>query len=182
MAPLLARRLRDIGFSKGLRALFIRISIMGKVLKDLKTVQKDLKDLLESQPLAVLATQNKGNPYANLVAFAFSEDLKSLFFATTRATRKYANLTADKRVAMLADNRSNQASDFRQAKAVTVRGRAEEIDKDRGKRFLEIYLTRHPQLEEFVTAPSCAFLRIRVDTYYLVTHFQDVIEIHVTES
>ena len=155
---------------------------MGKVLKDLKTVRKDLKDLLESQPLAVLATQNKGIPYANLVAFAFSDDLKCLFFATTRATRKYANLTADDRVAMLVDNRSNQPSDFRQAKAVTVTGRAEEIDKKREKKFLDIYLTRHPHLEEFVTAPSCAFLRIAVDTYYLVTRFQDVIEIHVTPS
>jgi len=145
-------------------------------------VKKDLKNLLESQPLAVLATQNNGNPYANLVAFAFSDDLKSLFFATTRATRKYANLTADHRVAMLVDNRSNQATDFRQAKAVTVSGRAEEIDKKREKKFLDIYLTRHPQLKEFVTAPSCAFLRISVDTYYLVTRFQNVIEIHLTTS
>jgi len=58
--------------------------------KDLNKVKRDLKKLLQSQPLAVLATQSRGQPYASLIAFASSDDLKSLYFATTRATRKYA--------------------------------------------------------------------------------------------
>ena len=38
-----------------------------------------IRELFESQKLAVLGTQNEGQPYANLVAFAPSEDLKSLY-------------------------------------------------------------------------------------------------------
>ncbi len=99
--------------------------------KDLSKVKRDLRKLLRSQPLAVLATQNQGQPYASLVAFASSDDLKSLYFATTRSTRKYANLSGDSRVAMLVDNRSNKASDFRWAMAATATGTAKEVDPAR---------------------------------------------------
>ena len=83
-----------------------------------------IRELFESQKLAVLGTQNEGQPYANLVAFAPSDDLKSLYFVTARATRKYANIEADARVTVLIDNRSNEDADFSQAAAVTATGTA----------------------------------------------------------
>jgi len=60
--------------------------------KNLSKLKRNLRKLLRSQLLAVLSTQNQGQPYASLVAFASSDDLKSLYFATSRSTRKYANL------------------------------------------------------------------------------------------
>jgi nitroimidazol reductase NimA-like FMN-containing flavoprotein (pyridoxamine 5'-phosphate oxidase superfamily) len=62
-------------------------------LEDLNNVKKDLKELFRSQSLAVLATQEEELPYVTLVAFVSSEDLRYLLFATTRSTRKYANLS-----------------------------------------------------------------------------------------
>lgn len=62
---------------------------------DIRNIKRDLRKLLRSQPLAVLTTQNQGQPYASLIAFASSDDLKSFYFATTRSTRKYANLSGD---------------------------------------------------------------------------------------
>ena len=47
-----------------------------------------IRNLLESQKLAVLSTQNHGQPYCNLIAMAATDDLKHLLFATTRATRQ----------------------------------------------------------------------------------------------
>ena len=149
-------------------------------MNDIDSAKIELKELLESQPLGVLATQNRGQPYTSLVAFASSDELRSLFFATTRSTRKYVNLSGDSRVAMLVDNRYNKASDFRWAKAVTAVGKAEELEPQRSKKRLAIYLAKHPHLEDFVSSPSCAFLRIQVSTYYLVTRFQNVMEIKVT--
>ena len=149
------------------------------MLTKLDDVKKDLKTLFESQPLAVLATHSEGQPYNNLVAFASSGDVRLLLFATTRATRKYANLSANPRVSLLVDNRSNRPSDFRHAMAVTATGRAEEIDKEKEVDLFQGYLQKHPHLEDFVTAPSCALLKVKVDTYYLVKHFQSVMEIHV---
>ncbi len=138
-----------------------------------------IRELFESQKLAVLATQNEGQPYANLIAFAASNDLKSLYFATARATRKYANIEADARVTVLIDNRSNQDSDFSQAAAVTATGTAQEVMASKRDEVLTIYLAKHPMLEDFVRSPSCALLQIRVETYYLVRRFQNVMELHV---
>ena len=138
-----------------------------------------IRELFESQKLAVLATQNEGQPYANLIAFAASDDLKSLYFATARATRKYANIEADARVTVLIDNRSNQDSDFSQAAAVTATGTAQEVMASKRDEILTIYLAKHPMLEEFVRSPSCALLKVQVETYYLVRRFQNVMELHV---
>jgi hypothetical protein len=80
---------------------------------------------------------------------------------------------------MLIDNRSNKPSDFRYAMAVTATGRAEEVDRAREKDPFDTYIEKHPHLEEFATSPTCAFVRIRVDTYYVVTRFQKVLEVHV---
>ena len=138
-----------------------------------------IRELFESQKLAVLATQNEGQPYANLIAFATSDDLKSLYFVTARATRKYSNIEADGRVTVLIDNRSNQDSDFSQAAAVTATGSAKEVVDSKRDEILTIYLAKHPMLEEFVRSPSCALLKVQVETYYLVRRFQNVMELHV---
>jgi heme iron utilization protein len=147
--------------------------------KDLTKIKRDLKKLLQSQPLAVLATQNRGQPYASLIAFASSNDLKSLYFATTRSTRKYANLSSDSMVAVLVDNRSNKASDFRWAMAATATGKAKEVNARKRKKALELYLAKHPHLREFVHSPTCALCEIRVQTFFVVTRFQHVVEVHV---
>jgi nitroimidazol reductase NimA-like FMN-containing flavoprotein (pyridoxamine 5'-phosphate oxidase superfamily) len=147
--------------------------------KDLTKIKRDLKKLLQSQPLAVLATQNQGQPYASLIAFASSDDLKSLYFATTRSTRKYANLSGDSRVAVLVDNRSNKASDFRWAMAATATGKAKEVGPVERERVLDLYLAKHPHLKDFVHSPTCALCEIRVQTFFVVTRFQSVMEVHV---
>jgi len=147
--------------------------------KDFTKIKRDLKKLLQSQPLAVLATQSRGQPYASLVAFASSSDLRSIYFATTRSTRKYANLAGDSRVAMLVDNRSNKASDFRWAMAATATGTAKEVDPDEKEVALDLYLSKHPHLKEFVHSPTCALCEIRVQTFFVVTRFQHVVEVHV---
>jgi nitroimidazol reductase NimA-like FMN-containing flavoprotein (pyridoxamine 5'-phosphate oxidase superfamily) len=159
---------------------FLHIRRTDTTMISIENNKDDLIELFNSQRLAVLATQNGGQPYNSLVAFASTEDLVYLIFSTTRSTRKYANLSTDPRVAMLVDNRANDPSDLRFARAVTATGRAEETPKDRSERLLTIYLNKHPHMEEFVMSPSSALVKIRVEVYYLVTRFQNVIEIHLT--
>lgn len=148
---------------------------------DESELRKAIKGLLTSQQLAVLATQGGGQPYSSLVAFAATDDLKYLLFATTRTTRKFANLSAESRVAMLVDSRSNQDSDFHNALAVTAMGIAREVNDREREHFLKLYLKKHPYLQEFVESPSCALLSVRVDKYYMVSRFQNVMELHVNE-
>jgi len=138
-----------------------------------------IRNLLESQRLAVLSTQNHGQPYGNLIAIAATDDLKHLLFATNRATHKYANLMADSRVAVLVDNRRNDVSDFTAAAALTALGKAWELQGVERQQFLKVYLGKHPYLEEFAAGPTCALLRVKVDKYIVVTRFQDVREIQL---
>ena len=138
-----------------------------------------LKDLFPSQKLAVLATQSKKQPYGNLVAFVATKDLKHLLFATTRATRKYTNISENPRVAMVMDNRSNQEADFHQAAAVTATGVAKEVKGSEKETLLRLYLSGHPYLKDFVSSPTCALLKMNVETYYVVRQFQNVMELHI---
>jgi nitroimidazol reductase NimA-like FMN-containing flavoprotein (pyridoxamine 5'-phosphate oxidase superfamily) len=138
-----------------------------------------LKNLFPSLKLAVLATQSKKQPYGNLVAFVATKDLKHLLFATTRATRKYTNISENPRVAMVMDNRSNQEADFHQAAAVTATGVAKEVKGSEKETLLRLYLSGHPYLKDFVSSPTCALLKINVETYYVVRQFQNVMELHI---
>jgi len=149
--------------------------------QDLPKIKNDLKKLLQSQPLAVLSTQQDGQPYASLVAFASSNDLTRLFFATIRTTRKFANIMQDSRVSMLIDNRSNKSADFQQATSVTAIGRTGEVAPDRRQDVLELYLAKHPYLKSFVLSPTCAFCEVRIRTYFVCTNFQNVVEVHVSK-
>jgi len=72
-------------------------------------IEKVLRDLFRSQRYAVLATDSQGQPFTSLMAFAVSGDLGQLVVLTERAARKFANLTANRRVALLIDNRENVA-------------------------------------------------------------------------
>jgi uncharacterized protein YhbP (UPF0306 family) len=144
-------------------------------------VQKLILDLFTSQNLAVLCTHREGQPYASLIAFLASDDLKNIFFVTPKTTRKFANLSVDSRVALLINSSTNDVSDFHQAVSVTVVGRAAEISGPDRTEILNQYLGRHPHLEEFAKSPTCALVGIAAKSYYLVKNFQRVMELHINE-
>lgn len=136
--------------------------------------QSAVRELLRTERLGVLSTQGGGQPYASLVAFAVTEDFRHLLFATSRSTRKYRNLEADSRVALLVDDRSRGLGDLGAAAAATATGRAEEVPGPEREACRRAYLARHPHLAEFVADPGCALLRLRVEGWVLVRRFQEV--------
>jgi nitroimidazol reductase NimA-like FMN-containing flavoprotein (pyridoxamine 5'-phosphate oxidase superfamily) len=141
-----------------------------------------IRDLFTTQRLGALSTQGEGKPYANLVAFAATDDLRHLIFATTRTTRKYANIANDGSVALLIDNRKNSETDFHKAIAVTATGTAKEVPGDKHDDMLKLYLAKHPHLRDFVKSPNCALLCVDVEYYYLVNTFQNVTVLDLREE
>jgi nitroimidazol reductase NimA-like FMN-containing flavoprotein (pyridoxamine 5'-phosphate oxidase superfamily) len=141
-----------------------------------------LKNLLDSQPLGVLSVSRSSVPHATLVAFAATHDLREILFATSRATRKFEYLQQNPRAALLIDDRSNEVRDFRDASAATAHGLATEVDPDRLEELRELYLKKHPYLDDFVRAPSCALLSLAVATYDLVGNFQEVHVLHMEDG
>ena len=144
-------------------------------------IQNRLRRLFESQKLAVVATQTGGQPYASLVAFVATADLRHLFFITPRTTRKFSNLTSDSRVAVLVNSSVNQESDFHEPISITVTGVAEEIKDPERADVLKLYLSKHPYLEDFARSPSCALVKVSASSYYLVRNFQNVMEFHIDQ-
>jgi heme iron utilization protein len=145
-------------------------------MPDPEEIRNSLRILLQSQTLAVLSTCDSGQPYASLVAFAASEELGRLYFATPRSTRKYAYLTREPRVSFLIDSRSHSPEDFHAAEAVTALGRALEVPSGEGMQARQAYLDRHPYLEGFLAAPGTAFVEVPVTVYIMVSRFQNVVE------
>lgn len=145
-------------------------------MSDSPSVSSQLRELFATQALAVLSTDGSGNPYASLVAFASSDDLRQLFFATARDTRKFANLQSNCRVALLVDNRSNSVVDFAHAIAATALGSCRELTGPERDEASHRFLEKHPSLAEFVSAPDCALIQVTVRSIYLVGRFR-----HVTE-
>ena len=141
--------------------------------------RRRLGELFQTQNLATLATHQAGQPYASLVAFVASEDCKHIYFATPNTTRKYNNLQAENRVAVLINSSSNQVSDFHRAISVTAVGKATELRGPGRDTIRNQYLAKHPHLIDFVDSPTCALIDVAVTTYYMVRNFQNVTELHL---
>ncbi len=149
-------------------------------MEQTEQTRQRLQHLFSVQSLAVLSTHGDGQSYASLVAFVASDDLRELFFATARSTRKFAYLSANPNVALLIDSRTNRTRDFHEAEAATATGAAAEVSGPEREPLQARYLEKHPHLADFVTAPTCALVRVNVEWYYLVSRFQNVVELHMT--
>ncbi|MBN1319421.1 MAG: pyridoxamine 5'-phosphate oxidase family protein [Thermoleophilia bacterium] len=142
-----------------------------------------VRELLDSQRFAVLSTLSETGPYSSLIAFWASDHLSQVVFATMRASRKFSLLAAHPQVALLFDDRSNRDSDVSEATAVTAIGIAAEL-ADEGSRAAAwtALAARHPGLTTFLADPGCAFVRVDVDVFYVVTRLQNVLELRTRGS
>ena len=136
---------------------------------------KDQKyNLLKNQYFGVLATKAEPFPHCSLVAFSVSPNFSSIYFCTSRSTRKFANLSADRSVSLLVDNRNNEAADLSQAAVLTVTGEAHELDHETKSEICSKFIKRHPDLKNFISLQNTAICTIVVHKYFLVYNFQEV--------
>ncbi len=127
-----------------------------------------LKEIMSRQYFAVLNSIGEGLPYSNLVSFVVSNDMKSLVFVTKRNTRKYKNIKQNAHVSLLIDNRTNSPSDISQAIAITVIGTASE-GTDYESDIQVSFLTKHPQLKQFIKDTRNAIIMVKVKEYIIAS-------------
>jgi nitroimidazol reductase NimA-like FMN-containing flavoprotein (pyridoxamine 5'-phosphate oxidase superfamily) len=138
-----------------------------------------LNRLFRSQRFGVLATLMGNQPHLSLVAFASTDDLKTIVFATSTNSKKYANIMDTPKIAMMIDNHTNRSSDIKQAIAVTAYGEARDMrDRQQKDHYQKLYTEKHPYLSEFVSSPESALIRMIVARYQRVSQFQ---KIHVVD-
>nr|MBS0021421.1 pyridoxamine 5'-phosphate oxidase family protein [Gammaproteobacteria bacterium] len=154
-----------------------RSSADSPAASDAEPTVAGIRRLLAAQPFAVLCTQGQGQPYGSLVAFAASDDLRHLLFATPSTTRKFRLLRECAEVALVVDSRSKGAEDIMELEAITATGRAAEVP--RGCEFAAwegLLVRRHPYLKSFVSAPSSALFVVEIERYLYVVRFQEARE------
>lgn len=135
-------------------------------------IKLKVKELLAEEQLGVLATADRaGAPYTSLVGFLPGTDIREIYFATFKSTRKYANIEQNPRVSLLIDSRKNRPEDFKDSAAVTVLGKAASSSS---RRCRDLYIARFPHLEDFILDPQSELLKITVSMYILAQRFQEV--------
>jgi len=141
------------------------------------SVPDRMRYLNKTERHAVLATASKGKPYTSIVAFALTEDMKGILFATPKDTRKYRNILKNSHVSLLIDNRDNTDRAYMGAESVSVLGTAKPVR--RGKKWIDlsrVFIMKHPALKEFVHALSTGLILVEATRCIHVSQFQTVSE------
>jgi len=131
-----------------------------------------VKKLLESQKYAVIATNKEKIPYTNIIAFASTEGLGNIYFATKRDSTKFLNLINNPCVSLLIDDSKNLSSDIMNATAVSAEAEVKQINQEKEK-LKKLLLEKHPELGGFLNEPNCELLKLEVKKYYYVDNFDN---------
>lgn len=134
-------------------------------------IKENLRDLLNEQRFAVIATQGKNEPYTDLVTFLVTNDLTKIYFPTSKTTKKYENISGNARISILFDNRGNTPADIENAMTVTAVGTTKETFE---KQINTLFSQKHPYLTAFVNSPDTIMIEIDVEKYIVVNNFQNV--------
>ena len=139
---------------------------------------KKIIELVSEQSFFVLCTQGRGQPYGSLIAYAFKNDLKNFFFATSKNTRKYKLLSNFPKAAVVIDSRCKNQNEFMKIDVLTATGKAVQILKNE-KDFetgIGLLKNRHPYLGKFLESDYTVLFRLDVENFIYVNHFQEVFE------
>jgi nitroimidazol reductase NimA-like FMN-containing flavoprotein (pyridoxamine 5'-phosphate oxidase superfamily) len=139
------------------------------------SVPARLRFLDRTQRHAVLATVSAAGPHTSLIAFVLTKDGKGIVFATPSGTTKHRNMMKDRKVSILIDSRENSGRDYLGAEAMNLFGRAKEIRE--GQQWAELatlLVSKHPQLETFVAAPTTALMLVTITRGVHVSRFQTI--------
>lgn len=150
-------------------------------MKNIETTINKITGITSEQLFGVLATSRDNHPYTTLLAFHLSEDLKNLYFATPKDTRKFRELSSNPAVSFFIHNSCNLSEDLSQALGITITGEASELSKDRDDPGLNIFLEKHPQMKKFIFWENTAFIRVKVKRLDIVERFQNVTVLEIKE-
>lgn len=154
----------------------VKPGIIGKD-ESYHSIEKGIRSLCEAESFAVLATQSQNQPYANLIGYAISEDMKYLVFGTPIHTRKYNFISGNEQVSLLIDDRSKQPDRINQISAVTIIGKASLIsDENFAEAWRKLLVDKHPYMRDFVKSKTTSLILVEISKYIYVRRFQEVFE------
>lgn len=150
-------------------------------MKNPKPIVKYIEEALDSNRLAVLATEGDGQPHPSLVAITPFKDFRQLIFATYRNTRKFRNLSHNGKVAVLIEGKNEEKSGIQNGFVITAYGFAEEISISANDIALQAHLYKYPELLSFTSDSDCALILVKVENYQVVQGIDNVVWCSVDE-
>jgi len=143
-------------------------------MNKINQLKNTIRNITSEELFGILATSVNDTPYTNLIAFVLQDDLKKLFFATPRDTKKFKHLTINEKVSFHIHNSKNSHEDTGNAIGITITGSAFEYSKKNSEKVKKLYLLKHPQMKEFISTPNIAFISVDIERYDVVERFQNV--------
>lgn len=139
-----------------------------------------MKRMLKEKDICVLATVSGNQPHCSLMAYVAAADGREIYMVTLRDTKKYKNLTQNPAVSLLIDTREDDVGPQRsRAKALTVNGKFQTVDREKQARIRARILRRHPQLQEIFAKSEAEIFAVRIESFQLLegatdSHFERV--------
>jgi len=139
-----------------------------------------MKRMLKEKDLCVLATASGNRPHCSLMAYVTAADGREIYMVTLRDTKKYQNLTRNPAVSLLIDTREDDAGSQRsRAKALTVNGKFQTVDREKQIRIRARILKRHPHLQDILAKNEAEIFAVRIESFQLLegataSHFEQV--------
>lgn len=141
---------------------------------------RKMKNLLKEKDICVLATVSGNQPHCSLMAYVADEDGRQIYMATLRDTKKFKNLIQNPAVSLLIDTREDDAGSQRsQAKALTVNGVFQRVEREKQTPMQARILERHPHLRDLFTKGEAEIFCVRIESFQLLegatdSHFERV--------
>jgi nitroimidazol reductase NimA-like FMN-containing flavoprotein (pyridoxamine 5'-phosphate oxidase superfamily) len=128
-----------------------------------------MKRMLKEKDICVLATVSGSQPHCSLMAYMADDDGREIYMVTLRDTKKYKNLTQNPAVSLLIDTREDDVGPQRsRAKALTVNGKFQTVDREKQVRIRARILRRHPQLQEIFAKSEAEIFAVRIESFQLL--------------
>jgi nitroimidazol reductase NimA-like FMN-containing flavoprotein (pyridoxamine 5'-phosphate oxidase superfamily) len=140
-------------------------------------IRAALETILHEQRSGVLCSCFMDIPLCSQMAFAVDADLRTFAIVTPRQTTKFDNMSSNPNVSFLISTARNDPSDPASAQALIVTAFATELDGERRHQAVTLFSRRHPELSAFAAATKNAVMELKVDSYALIDHFQQVTRI-----
>jgi len=128
-----------------------------------------IEKILQDNSLCVLCTEGGDKPHCSLMTYVLSEDLRILWMAATKESRKCRNLFDNPQVSVLVDNRQNLSTTAETlVTSVTFDGVYHPVEQGELEKIRSLISTTHPELQEIIKSPSCVLFGVKLKSYLLL--------------
>ena len=128
-----------------------------------------IRQLLHSQVQCVLATQGEQHrPVMHLMAYAFAEDLATIYCVSPSGTRKVNNIQNNPAVSLLWDNRTGNTADHVQGFSLLAECDTSINAVADVAPLAQALLERNPQLTHLIADPQSLIFSFKVAQYIWV--------------